>query len=39
MKAAVNYRSKMKMLIGSTKFSELIFPNYIFCHKNNIKKS
>lgn len=39
MKEAFDYRSKRKMLIGSTNFSELIFPNYIFGHKNNIKKS
>lgn len=38
MKAAVDYTSRRKLLLRSTKLTELIFLNDIFCQKNNIKE-
>lgn len=38
MKAALDYRCDRTLLLRSTKLTELIFLNDIFCHKNNIKE-
>lgn len=35
---AVDYRSKRKLLLRSTKLTKLIFPNDVFYHQNSIEK-